>query len=81
MSEIDSDLLAEFKKVTEQAADYRKRSFGAESGQKHFDENGRSYFYLLSNHLMLIHHMVERHPELKEEYDKWRLVYPTFTSD
>lgn len=81
MSEVDPDLLAEFKTLTELATAYRRHSFGARSHQKQFDEEGRSYFYLLSRQLLRIHHMVSLHPELKDEFLKWRDLYPTYTSD
>jgi hypothetical protein len=74
-------VLAEFRRITEEAAEYRRHSFGARSREKQFDEKGRSYFYLLSRQLLLIHRMVRRHPELQDEYYEWRRRYPTFTSD
>jgi hypothetical protein len=81
VSEIDPDLLSEFNALTEQAADYRRHSFGAPPHPRRFDEEGHSYFVLLSHHLLLIHHMVKLHPELKDEYREWSRLYPTFTSD
>ena len=81
VSKVDPDLIAEFKELTEQAAEYRRRSYGSRSHQKQLDDEGRSYFSLLSSHLLLIHHMVKRHPELEDQYREWRLRYHTFTSD
>ena len=82
VSDVDPDLLAKFNRLTERAADYRRHSFGApRSDQPLLDEQGRSYFYLLSRHLLLIHNMVKLHPELKDQYQEWRRLYPTFTFD
>ena len=81
MSKVDPDLLSEFSAITEEAAEYRRHSFGARSRKKQFDEEGRSYFYLLSRHLSIIHRMVRRHPELQDHYQEWLRRYPTFTSD
>jgi hypothetical protein len=81
VSDVDPNLLAEFNALTEQAEDYRRHSFGARSRQKQLDEQGRSYFYLLSQALLRIHHMVRLHPELKDEYLEWRRLYPSFTCD
>jgi len=30
-----------------------------------------------SDDLLLIHRMVEEHPELLDEYRKWRVLYPS----
>ena len=81
MSRIDPDLLSEFSVITEEAAEYRRHSFGARSREKQFNDEGRSYFYLLSRHLSVIHRMVRRHPELQVQYQEWLCRYPTFTSD
>src|ERR1035438_5558594 len=35
----------------------------------------------LCHHLLAIHHVVESHPELQDDYREWRRLYPTFTSD
>lgn len=94
MSEVDPGLLAEFNALTERAADFRRHSYGSADyrrrsngspsqllGTPEKDEEGRSYFSVLSHHLWLIHHMVELHPELADNYREWRLLYPTFSSD
>jgi hypothetical protein len=81
MSRVDPDLLAEFSAITGEAAEYRRHSFGARSREKQFDEEGRSYFYLLSRHLSVIYRMVRSHPELQDQYQEWLRRYPTFTSD
>jgi hypothetical protein len=81
MSSVDPDLLAEFRAITEEAAEYRRHSFGARSREKQFDEEGRSYFYLLSRNASVIHRMVRCHPELQVEYQEWMRRYPMFTSD
>ena len=62
MSEIDPNLLAEFKALTEQAAHYRRYSFGAPIDQQRTDDEGRTYSALLSRHLLKIHLMVTHHP-------------------
>jgi hypothetical protein len=79
--EVDPDLLAMFNALTEHAAECRRRSYGARSRERQTDENGRTYYALLSQDLMSISQMVKRHPELKAEYQEWRSLYPTFTSD
>jgi hypothetical protein len=81
VSRVDPDVLAEFRRIADEAAEYRRHSFGARSREKQFDEKGRNYFYLLSRHLLLMHRMVLRHLELQGEYQEWRRLYPTFTSD
>ena len=79
--EVDPDLLAEFNVLTEQAAHYRRYSYGAPPEQQRTDADGRTYAALLSDRLLSIHHMVKLHPELEDEYREWRRLYPTFTSD
>ena len=81
VSEVDPELLTEFKALTEQAAHYRRYSYGAPPEQWRTDEDGRKYSALLSDRLLSIHHMVKLHPELEDEYREWNRLYPTFTSD
>ncbi len=76
MSEVDPKLLAEFKALTEQAAEYRRGSYGAPP-HKRTPGAARK----LSHQLLLIHYMVKEHPELEDEYREWRRRYPTFTSE
>jgi hypothetical protein len=77
---VQPELLAEFRTLTEQAAEYRRRSYGRPRHLPRTEENRRA-IVLLSGHLLLIAQMVKAHPELSDEYREWRQLYPTFTSD
>jgi hypothetical protein len=78
--EVQPELLAEFRTLTGQAAEYRRRSYGRPRHLPRTEENRRAVV-LLSRHLLLIAQMVKSHPELGDEYREWRQLYPTFTSD
>jgi hypothetical protein len=73
---VDQWLLTEFKALTEEAAEYRRHSFGAPPGRQ-----APGAAFKLSRHLLLIDRMVKLHPELNDDYREWRRLYPTFTSD
>ena len=80
MSTVDPELLAEFRMLTEQAAEYRRKSYGRNHNLPRTGENRRAV-PLLSRHLFLINRLVQMHPELREEYRGWCRLYPSFTSD
>lgn len=80
MSTVDPELLAEFRMLTEQAAEYRRKSYGRNRNLPRTEENRRAV-PLLSGHLFLINSLVQMHPELREEYREWCRLYPSFTSD
>jgi len=70
MSKVGPELLVELHALTEQAAHYNRHAVGSRSRKKQRDEGGRSHPFPLSNHLLLIEHMVECHFELNHEHQK-----------
>ena len=78
--EVQPETLAELRTLTEQAAEYRRQSYGRPRQLPRTEENRRAVV-LLSRRLLLIAQMVKLHPELGDEYREWRHLYPTFTSD
>jgi len=74
-----STILADFRMLTDKAKHYRRQSFGRSRDLPIRKVNQRA-FTLLSHYLWLIGHMVDRHPELRDEHQKWLQPYPTFTS-
>ena len=80
MAEIDPNVQAEFNALTQEAAELRRQSYGLSMHQRETLEGSRA-FSQLSHRLLAIHHLVESHPELQDDYKEWRRLYPTFTSD
>ena len=74
-----STILADFRMLTDKAKHYRRQSFGRSRDLPIRKVNQRA-FTLLSHYLWLIGDMVDRHPELRDEHQKWLQPYPTFTS-
>ena len=79
VTEISPEVLADFRVLTEQAEQYRRQSYGRSAALPLRAENRRA-FRFLSHYLLLIGDLVRRHPELREEYKKWRRLYPTFAA-
>ena len=87
MSQVNPELLARFEELTGEVVECSRRLKAAvlrhRRSSRHgppaipVDEQGRSYFGLRSEHLLLIHRMVREHPELLDEYRKWRVLYPS----
>lgn len=77
---VEPELLAQSNELVEEAAEYRRQSRGAPLSKRGTLESRRAG-YLLSRHLLSVHCMVTLHPELNDEYQEWRRIYPTFTSD
>jgi hypothetical protein len=80
MEEIDPELHARFTVLCDQAAEYRRLSYGRNRDLPRTEEHRRAV-HLLSYHLWLIGDLTNRHPELRDEYRAWRQIYPTFTSE
>jgi hypothetical protein len=73
---VQPETLVGFKTLTEQAAEYRRKSYGRPRQLPRTEENRRAVV-LLSRHLLLIAQLVKLHPELGDEYREWRQLYPT----
>jgi len=80
VAEIDPNVLAEFNALAQEAAELRRQSYGLPMQQQQALESGRA-FSQLSHRLLAIHHLVESHPELQDDYREWRRLYPTSISD
>jgi hypothetical protein len=81
MSDVESELHDEFEALCAQAGEYRRLSYGRDLDLPRTEEHRRAV-PLLSHQLWLISDLVNRQPELRDEYRNWVLRnYPTFTSD
>jgi hypothetical protein len=81
VSHVESELHGEFEALCAKAGEYRRLSYGRDPNLPRAEEH-RHAFPLLSHQLWLIGDLVNRHPELRDEYRNWVLrIYPTFTSE
>jgi hypothetical protein len=78
--EVDPEVLAEFRALCNKAAEYRRLSYGRNRDLPRTEGNRRAV-PLLSHQLWLIGDLVNRHPELRDEYRDWARIYPTFISE
>ena len=80
MSSVDLELLAEFRTLTERAAEYRRKSYGRNRNLPRTDENRRGATAQQAP-------LPDRSPcgntpqSWKDEYREWCRLYPLFTCD